>query len=36
MNEIGSEAIEVFASGIGIPIKAGNRVAVVSYALVEC
>lgn len=36
MNEIGPQAIEVFASGIGIPIKAGYCVAVVSYALMKC
>ncbi len=35
MNEIGSEAIEVFASGVSIPVKAGYCVAVMSYALME-
>ena len=36
MNKISSKAIEVFASGICIPIKAGYGIAVMSYALMEC
>lgn len=36
VNEVGSQTIEVFASGIGIPIKASYSVAIVSYALMEC
>lgn len=36
MYEVGSWAIEVFASGICIPIKTGYGIAVVSYALVKC
>ena len=36
MYEVGSQAIEVFASGVGIPIKAGYSVAVVPYALMKC
>ncbi len=35
MNEVGSQAIEVFASRVGIPIKAGYGITVVSYALME-
>ena len=35
MNEVGSQAIEVFASRVSIPIKAGYSVAVVSYAFME-
>ena len=36
MNEVGSQAIEVFTGWISIPIKAGDGITVVSYALVEC
>ena len=36
MYEVGSQAIEVFASGICIPIEASNGITVVSYALMEC
>ena len=36
MDEVGSEAIEVFASRVGIPVKAGYCIAVVSYALMKC
>ena len=36
MNEVGSQTIEVFASGVGIPIKPGDGIAVVSYAFMEC
>ena len=35
MYEIGSQAVEIFASGIGIPVKAGYCVAVMPYALME-
>ena len=35
MNEVSSEAIEVFASRVGIPIKAGYGITVVSYALMK-
>jgi hypothetical protein len=33
--EVGSQAIEVFTSGVGIPIKAGYCAAVMSYAFME-
>ena len=36
MYEVGSQTIEVFASGVGIPIEASDGIAVVSYALMEC
>ena len=36
MYEVGSQGIEVFPSGVGIPIKPGDGIAVVSYALMEC
>lgn len=36
MYEVGSQTVEVFASGIGIPIKASYSVAIVPYALMEC
>lgn len=36
MDEIGSEAIEVFASRVGIPVKACYCIAIVSYAFMEC
>ena len=35
MNEVGSKTVEVFASRVGIPIKASYDVAVVSYALMK-
>ena len=35
VDEIGSEAIKVFASWICIPIKASDGIAIVSYALME-
>ena len=35
MYEVGSQAIEVFTSGVGIPIKAGYCDAVMSYALMK-
>ena len=35
MYKVGSQAVEVFASGIGIPVKACYCIAVVSYALME-
>ena len=35
MYEVGSQAIEVFASGICIPIKAGYCITVMSYTLME-
>ena len=35
MYEVGSQAVEVFASGVGIPIEASNGIAIVSYALME-
>ena len=36
MYEIGSQAVEIFTRGVGIPIKACYGIAVVSYALMEC
>ena len=36
MYEVGSQAIEVFASRICIPIKACDGITVVSYALMKC
>ncbi len=36
MYEVGSQAIEVFASRVSIPIKAGYGVTVMSYAFMEC
>lgn len=35
MYEVGSQAIEVFAGGVGIPIKASYSITVVSYAFME-
>lgn len=35
MNEVSSEAIEVFASRVGIPVEAGDGVAVMPYALMK-
>ena len=35
MYEIGPQAIEVFTSGVGIPIKAGYCIAVMSYTLMK-
>ena len=35
MNQIGSKTIEVFASRVGIPIKASYRIAVMSYTLMK-
>ena len=35
VNEVGPQTIEVFASGIGTPIKASYRVAIVSYTLMK-
>lgn len=36
MYEVSPQAVEVFTSRIGIPIKAGYGIAVVSYAFMEC
>ena len=36
MNKVGSQTVKVFASGVGIPIKAGDGITVVSYALMKC
>lgn len=36
VNEIRAKAIEVFASRVGIPVKTGYCIAVVSYALMKC
>lgn len=33
--EVGSKTIEVFTSGVGIPIKSGYCIAVVPYALMK-
>ena len=35
MYEVSSQTIEVFASRVGIPVKAGYCIAVVSYALMK-
>ena len=35
MYEVGSKTIEVFASGVCIPIKASYSIAVMSYTLME-
>ena len=35
MNQVSSKAVEVFASGIGTPIKASYSIAVMSYALMK-
>lgn len=35
MNQVGSQAIEVFASRIGIPVKAGYGITVMPYALMK-
>ena len=36
MNQVSSKAVEVFASGISIPIKTSDGITVVSYAFMEC
>lgn len=36
MYKVGSQAVEIFASRISIPIKAGYCIAVVPYAFMEC
>ena len=36
MYKVGSQAVEIFASRISTPIKAGYCIAVVPYALMKC
>ena len=36
MYEVGSQAVEIFASGIGIPVKASYGIAVMPYSLMKC
>ena len=36
MDEIGPKTVEVFAGGIGVPVKASYCIAVVPYPLMKC